>query len=86
MTGTAAKAANVSLPNPILFVTQVPIPAGQILTLSGGASLNPTGMVINYITPKSGANGPNSLLLPLYPKLSLSGMGAAGFDQPPRLG
>jgi hypothetical protein len=35
--------------------------AGQILTLSGGASLDPTGMVINYITPKSGANGPNSL-------------------------
>ena len=34
--------------------------AGQILTLSGGMSLNPTGMVINYITPKAGAIGPNS--------------------------
>jgi hypothetical protein len=34
--------------------------AGQILTLTGGAGLNPTGMVINYITPKAGANGPNS--------------------------
>jgi hypothetical protein len=29
--------------------------------LSGPPSLNPTGMVINYITPKRGANGPNSL-------------------------
>ncbi len=34
---------------------------GQILTLTGGAGLNPTGMVINYITPKNGANGPNAL-------------------------
>jgi hypothetical protein len=34
--------------------------AGQILTLSGGLNMNPTNMVINYITPKAGANGPNS--------------------------
>jgi hypothetical protein len=34
--------------------------AGQILTLSGGAGLNPTGMVVTYITPKNGAVGPNS--------------------------
>ena len=35
--------------------------AGQILTLTGPPSLNPTGMVISYVTPKNGANGPNSL-------------------------
>ncbi|PWU14666.1 MAG: hypothetical protein C5B50_16820 [Verrucomicrobia bacterium] len=34
--------------------------AGQILTLTGRMGLNPTGMVISYITPKAGANGPNS--------------------------
>ena len=35
--------------------------AGQILTLTGPPTLNPTGMVVNPITPASGANGPNSL-------------------------
>ena len=33
---------------------------GQIITLTGAMGLNPTNMVIRYITPKSGANGPNS--------------------------
>ena len=35
--------------------------AGQIITLTGGMGLNPTGMVVSYITPKAGANGPNSV-------------------------
>ena len=35
--------------------------AGQILTLTGGLGLNPTGMVVNFITPTNGANGPNTL-------------------------
>ncbi len=35
--------------------------AGQILTLSGGFGLNPTGMVVSIITPTNGANGPNPL-------------------------
>ncbi len=34
--------------------------AGQILTLTGGMGTNATNMVISYITPKSGAVGPNS--------------------------
>ncbi len=34
--------------------------AGQILTLTGGAGVNPTNMIVTYITPASGANGPNS--------------------------
>ncbi len=33
--------------------------AGQILTLTGGMGLNPTSMVVNFITPTNGANGPN---------------------------
>ena len=33
--------------------------AGQILTLTGGIGLNPTNMVISYITRKNGAVGPN---------------------------
>ena len=35
--------------------------AGQIITLTGGMGLNPTGMVVNYITPTNGANGPTPL-------------------------
>lgn len=34
--------------------------AGQIITLTGPPTLNPTGMVVTYYTPKNGANGPNS--------------------------
>jgi len=34
--------------------------AGQIVSLTGAAGLNPTNMDINYITPKSSANGPNN--------------------------
>jgi hypothetical protein len=34
--------------------------AGQIISLTGGMGVNPTNMVINYLTPKSGANGPNN--------------------------
>ncbi len=33
---------------------------GQILTLTGGAGVNPTNMIVTYITPTNGANGPNS--------------------------
>ena len=35
--------------------------AGQIITLAGGMGLNPTGMVVNFITPTNGANGPTVL-------------------------
>ena len=35
--------------------------AGQIITMAGGMGLNPTGMVVNFITPTNGANGPTSL-------------------------
>jgi len=35
--------------------------AGQLLTLTGGLGLNPTGMVVNIITSTNGANGPNPL-------------------------
>ena len=34
--------------------------AGQIVSLTGAAGLNPTNMVISYITPKSSASGPNN--------------------------
>jgi hypothetical protein len=34
--------------------------AGQILTLNGGPTVNPTNMIVNNITPISGANGPNA--------------------------
>ncbi len=33
---------------------------GEIVTLTGPPTLNPTGMVVTYITPKNGANGPNA--------------------------
>ena len=34
--------------------------SGQIVSLTGAAGLNPTNMILNNITPKSSANGPNN--------------------------
>ncbi|MDB6059872.1 MAG: hypothetical protein JWO95_3716 [Verrucomicrobiales bacterium] len=34
--------------------------AGQIVSLTGAAGLNPTNMVLNYITPKASSFGPNT--------------------------
>ncbi len=57
--------------------------AGQILTLTGGKGLNPTGMVVNPITPVSGANGPNSLGLFRNPLPMTDGMLIAVFTATP---
>jgi hypothetical protein len=57
--------------------------AGQILTLSGGMGLNPTGMVVSAITPASGANGPNSLGLFRNPLPMSDGALLAAFTPTP---
>ena len=35
--------------------------SGQIITLTGGPTVNPTNMVVSYITPPAAAGGPSSL-------------------------
>ena len=57
---------------------------GQILTLNGALNLNATGMVINYLTPKSGANGPNALGVFRNPLPMSDGTLVAAFTPTPR--
>ncbi len=56
---------------------------GQILTLSGGMGLNPTGMVVRYITPTNGAIGPSSLGLYRNPLPMSDGTLIAAFTDTP---
>ncbi len=53
--------------------------AGAIVTLSGPPTLNPTGMVVNLVTPANGANGPNSLGLFRNPLPMSDGLLIASF-------
>ena len=57
--------------------------SGQIITLLGPPSLNPTGMVVNYITPKNGSTGPTSLGLFRNPLPMSDGQLLAVFSSTP---
>jgi hypothetical protein len=56
---------------------------GQILTLSGGMGLNPTGMVVHYITPTNGAIGPSAFGLYRNPLPMSDGALIAAFTDTP---
>ncbi len=56
---------------------------GQILTFSGGAGVNPTNMIVSYITPTNGANGPNNFGLYRNPLPMSDGTLIAAFTPTP---
>ncbi|HWD18905.1 MAG TPA: hypothetical protein VHB20_06465 [Verrucomicrobiae bacterium] len=58
--------------------------AGQIVTLTGPPTLNPTGMVIGYVTPKAGSAGPNALGVFRNPLPMSDGSLIAAFSSTPR--